>query len=125
MPQLTPKQIKEKMLVAQRDKFRCVVSDWDPLSETWKNTFTPGTDGGHVFVPRALLPGREDTYHHLNLVLLSNNANLGFSKQKRLTAAKYLVKMYGVDAIQAWIDNLGMKYPVQVLRWMSSLEESK
>lgn len=125
MPKLTPKQQKEKAIVAKRDHYRCVATDWDSVSETWKNTFTQGTDGGHVFVSRALLPGRDDTYHHLNLVLLSNNANLGFSKQKRLTAARYLVNMYGVDAIQAWIDNLGMKYPVQVLRWMSSLEESK
>jgi hypothetical protein len=108
--------------VAKRDKFRCVVTDWDSVSEKWKNTFTQGTDGGHVFVPRALLPGRDDTYHEYNIVLMSNTANLNFHRSKRLTAAKYLVKMYGVETIQKWIDGLGMKYPVDVLRWMSSLE---
>lgn len=106
-----------KELVARREKGVCIVS------LRLLNQRIPGTDAAHVFVTRAMLPGRDDTYDPHNLVLTTNGVNLQWSLPMRLCAAEYLVEYYSLPIIQEWIDSLNMRVPLNAERWINQLKD--
>lgn len=108
----TPAEKLLKLEIAERDNYTCPISG------------RPGQDLCHVFIPKNTLKGESGhkTYSKYNLLYGDHEVNMNWTKPDRLTAANYLIKLYGVEAIQDWIDSLGLRSPFSVVRWLSSLE---
>lgn len=109
----TPAQRRLKLALAERENYQCPISG------------NRGSDLCHVFIlkGRAGTKGPDRTYDEHNLVFGNHDVNMRWSVQDRLTAARYLIKLYTIETIQDWVDSLGLKSPFSVEGWISSLEQ--